>query len=127
MRRRERSRSAPWRLTITGWLLRNRSATSWASLNEAGDMMWGFALATVGMGRTAAPANGSSDDSGGLGGWVGRARPADTTEGGSGSGSWIWTGAGRDGGVVVPTGRTAPWGVKVGPFEDDDPPGPGPA
>ena len=36
MSRRVRSRSAPCRLTMTGWESLNRSATSWAWLNEVG-------------------------------------------------------------------------------------------
>ena len=52
MRRRARSRSAPCRFMITGWLPLNLSATSCASLNEIGVTTWGFTLDATGMGRT---------------------------------------------------------------------------
>ena len=37
---------------ITGLLVLNWSATSWASLNDDGAMTWGLAVAVAGSGRT---------------------------------------------------------------------------
>src|SRR6478672_13094182 len=52
MSRRERSRSTPCRLRITGWEFLNLSATSWAWLNDDGATTWGLAEAKAGTGRT---------------------------------------------------------------------------
>src|SRR5512134_3354992 len=54
MMRRDRSRSTPWRFTITAWLALNLSATSWAWLKDDGATTWGLALADAGTGRTTA-------------------------------------------------------------------------
>src|SRR6476469_3013655 len=90
MSRRDRSRSTPCRLRITGWEFLNLSATSWAWLDDDGATTWGLAEAKAGNGRTADCSCRSA-----TGGWLGgtaRGRPVGAAgRGVTGEGSRVGT------------------------------------